>query len=160
MTAIIVAGRSGSAFAAELGVMKLNEEFQALHIMGMNSMSYLVLPRVLALLVFMPILTLIGNFMGLFGGALICLVELDMALKYFFYQILEITTFFSYSMGVLKTPFFALIIGLVSCRMGCLVKNTPESLGANTTKAVVQSILLVIIFNSVYSVTVSAFKLG
>ncbi len=160
MTAIIVAGRSGSAFAAELGVMKLNEEVQALHIMGIGSMAYLVLPRVLALVVFMPILTLIADFMGLLGGALICSYELDMAMHYFFYQIHEITTFFTFSMGFLKTPFFALIIGLISCRMGLSVGNTPESLGTNTTRAVVQSIFFVIVFNSIYSVTVSALNLG
>lgn len=160
MTAIIVAGRSGSAFAAELGVMKLNEEVQALHIMGMSAMSYLILPRVLALLVFMPVLTLIANFMGLLGGAVICYYELNMALPYFFYQVQEITTFFTFCMGFLKTPFFALIVGLISCWMGILVKNTPESLGSNTTKAVVQSIFFVIVFNSIYSVIVSALELG
>jgi len=149
MSAIIIAGRSGSAFAAEMGVMNLNEELQALRIMGVKSMSFLILPRVLALLIFMPILTLIANFMGLLGGAVICWVELDMGLYYFFYQVHDITT-----------PFFSLIIGLISCFMGLNVKKTPESLGVNTTRAVVLSIFWVIVFNSLFSVIVSALKLG
>jgi phospholipid/cholesterol/gamma-HCH transport system permease protein len=160
MSAIIIAGRSGSAFAAEMGVMNLNEELQALRIMGVKSMSFLILPRVLALLVFMPILTLIANFMGLLGGAVICWVELDMGLYYFFYQVHDITTPFTFWMGFIKTPFFSLIIGLISCFMGLNVKKTPESLGVNTTRAVVLSIFWVIVFNSLFSVIVSALKLG
>ena len=160
MSAIIIAGRSGSAFAAEMGVMKLNEELQALRIMGVQSMSFLILPRVLALLIFMPILTLIANFMGLLGGAIICWIELDMGFYYFFYQVHDITTPFTFWMGFIKTPFFSLIIGLISCYMGLNVEKTPESLGVNTTRAVVLSIFWVIVFNSLFSVVVSALKLG
>jgi phospholipid/cholesterol/gamma-HCH transport system permease protein len=152
LTAIIVAGRSGSAFAAEIGVMQLNEETDALRAMGINPIEVLVLPRVLALVLVMPGLTIIADAMGLAGGCLLSLVNLHIPLPQFISRMQESlapTTFWS---GLIKAPVFALLIAIVGTYRGMEVRDSARELGRLTTLAVVQSIFFVILADAVFAV--------
>lgn len=152
LTAIIVAGRSGSAFAAEIGVMQLNEETDALRAMGMSPMEVLVVPRVLALIIALPLLTIIADAMGLAGGGLLSLVNLHIPLPQFtsrLHEALAPTTFWA---GLVKAPVFALLIGLVGTYRGMQVRESARELGRLTTVAVVQSIFMVILADAVFAV--------
>ncbi len=152
LTAIIVAGRSGSAFAAEIGVMQLNEETDALRAMDINPIEVLVLPRVLALVLVMPGLTVIADAMGLAGGGLLCLVSLHIPLPQFISRMQEAlapTTFWS---GLIKAPVFALLIAIVGTYRGMEVRDSARELGRLTTVAVVQSIFFVILADAVFAV--------
>ena len=152
LTAIIVAGRSGSAFAAEIGVMQLNEETDALRAMGMNPIELLVVPRVLALIIALPLLTVIADAMVLAGGGLLSLVNLHIPLEQFTNRLRESlapTTFWS---GLIKAPVFALVIAMVGCYRGMQVRDSARELGRLVTVAVVQSIFLVILVDAVFAV--------
>jgi len=152
LTAIIVAGRSGSAFAAEIGVMQLNEEIDALRAMGMNPIELLVVPRVLALVISLPLLTVIADAMGLAGGGLLSLVNLHIPLPQFLSRLRESlspTTFWS---GLIKAPIFAILIGMVGTYRGMQVRDSARELGRLTTVAVVQSIFLVILADALFAV--------
>ena len=152
LTAIIVAGRSGSAFAAEIGVMQLNEETDALRAMGMNPIEVLVVPRILALVVALPLLTVIADAMGLAGGGLLCLVNLHIPLPQFISRLREsisATTFWS---GLIKAPVFAVLIAMVGAYRGMQVRDSARELGRLTTVAVVQSIFLVILADALFSI--------
>ena len=152
LTAIIVAGRSGSAFAAEIGVMQLNEETDALRAMGMNPIELLVVPRVLALVISLPLLTVIADAMGLAGGGLLSLVNLHIPLPQFLHRLRESlspTTFWS---GLIKAPIFAILIGMVGTYRGMQVRDSSRELGRLTTVAVVQSIFLVILADALFAV--------
>jgi phospholipid/cholesterol/gamma-HCH transport system permease protein len=152
LTSIIVAGRSGSAFAAELGVMQLNEETDALRAMGMNPIEVLVVPRVLALMIALPLLTVIADAMGLAGGGLLSLVNLHIPLPQFTSRLRESlapTTFWS---GLVKAPVFALLIGMVGAYRGMQVRESARELGRLTTVAVVQSIFMVIFADALFAV--------
>jgi phospholipid/cholesterol/gamma-HCH transport system permease protein len=152
LTAIIVAGRSGSAFAAEIGVMQLNEETDALRAMGMNPIELLVLPRVLALVIALPLLTIIADAMGLAGGGLLSLVKLHIPLVQFTYRLREAvspTTFWS---GLIKAPVFAILIAMVGTYRGMQVRDSARELGRLTTVAVVQSIFFVILADALFAV--------
>lgn len=152
LTAIIVAGRSGSAFAAEIGVMRLNDEIDALQSMGVNHFEVLVTPRLAGLLIALPLLTVIADAMGLAGGALLSSVLLDISLDQFLPRMkdaLAPTTFWA---GIVKTPVFALIIALVGTYRGLQVRESSRELGRLTTVAVVQSIFLVIFADAVFAV--------
>ena len=152
LTAIIVAGRSGSAFAAEIGVMQLNEETDALRAMGMNPIELLVVPRVLALIIALPLLTIIADAMGLAGGCLLSLVQLHIPPAQFVVRLREAlspTTFWS---GLLKAPVFALLIGMVGAYRGMQVRESARELGRLTTMAVVQSIFLVIFADALFAI--------
>ena len=152
LTAIIVAGRSGSAFAAEIGVMQLNEETDALRAMGINPIEVLVLPRVLALVLVLPGLTVIADAMGLAGGCLLSLVNLHIPLPQFISRMQESlapTTFWS---GLIKAPVFALLIAIVGTYRGMEVRDSARELGRLTTVAVVQSIFFVILADAVFAV--------
>ncbi len=152
LTAIIVAGRSGSAFAAEIGVMQLNEETDALRAMGMNPIELLIVPRVLALIIALPLLTVIADAMGLAGGGLLSLVNLHIPLPQFVSRLRESlspTTFWS---GLIKAPVFALLIGMVGTYRGLQVQDSARELGRLTTVAVVQSIFFVILADAVFAV--------
>lgn len=144
LAAIMVAGRSGSAFAASLGTMKLNEEVDAMQVMGLNPTRQLVLPRILALVIALPALTLFANVAGLAGGALITIVALDVSTVQFIDRVAQSTDMNDYLAGLIKTPFFAFLIGAVSTLRGMQVKRSAEELGLKTTEAVVLSIVLVI----------------
>ena len=152
LTAIIVAGRSGSAFAAEIGVMQLNEEVDALRAMGINPIEVLVVPRVLALCIVLPGLTIIADAMGLAGGGLLSLINLHIPLPQFISRMQEAlapTTFWS---GLVKAPVFALLIAMVGTYRGMQVRDSARELGRLTTMAVVQSIFFVILADALFAV--------
>ena len=152
LTAIIVAGRSGSAFAAEIGVMRLNEEIDALHSMGVDPFEVLVLPRLIGLLVALPLLTIVADAMGLAGGALLSSLLLDISLTQFIPRLqdaLAPTTFWA---GLIKAPVFAVLIAMVGTYRGMQVRDSSRELGRLTTVAVVQSIFLVIFADAVFAI--------
>jgi phospholipid/cholesterol/gamma-HCH transport system permease protein len=152
LTAIIVAGRSGSAFAAEIGVMQLNEETDALRAMGMNPIELLIIPRVLALMIALPLLTVVADAMGLAGGGLLSLVNLHIPLTQFINRLRESispTTFWS---GLIKAPVFAALIAMVGTYRGMQVRDSARELGRLTTVAVVQSIFLVILADALFAI--------
>jgi len=155
VTAVVIAGRSGSAFAAEIGTMKVNEEVDAMKIMGINPLYVLVIPRIMALIIFMPVLTLIADFMGLFGGAIICYLVLDINFQFFFLHLQSVMDPASFWVGIAKAPLCGLIIGLIGCLEGLKVTHNAKSVGEHTTKSVVKAIFLVIIVNGIISVLMS-----
>lgn len=152
LTAIIVAGRSGSAFAAEIGVMRLNDEVDALQSMGVDHFEVLVLPRIVGLIIALPLLTILADAMGLAGGALLSALLLDISLTQFIDRVqdaLAPTTFWA---GLVKAPVFAALIAMVGCYRGLQVRSSSRELGRLTTIAVVQSIFLVIFADAVFAV--------
>jgi phospholipid/cholesterol/gamma-HCH transport system permease protein len=152
LTAIIVAGRSGSAFAAEIGVMQLNEEIDALQSMGVDYFEVLVLPRVIGLLIALPLLTVVADAMGLAGGALLSNFLLGISLDQFIPRVqaaLAPTTFWA---GLIKAPVFALLIAMVGTYRGMQVRDTSRELGRLTTTAVVESIFLVIFADAIFAI--------
>lgn len=151
MAAVMVAGRSGSAFAASLGTMKLNEELDALRVMGLNPNQILVLPRVLGLLIALPLLTVIADISGLAGGALIAIGSLDISSTQFFERVASSTGLDDFYAGLVKAPFFALLIALVSTLRGLQVTHGAEELGRLTTRAVVESIFLIIVADAFFT---------
>jgi phospholipid/cholesterol/gamma-HCH transport system permease protein len=152
LTAIIVAGRSGSAFAAEIGVMQLNDEVDALKSIGMNPYEVLVLPRVLGLIIALPLLTILADAMGLAGGAFLCSWLLDISIPQFVVRMqgsLASTTFWA---GFIKAPAFAFLIAMTGTYRGMQVRDSSRELGRLTTVAVVQSIFLVIFANAIFAI--------
>lgn len=152
LTAIIVAGRSGSAFAAEIGVMRLNDEIDALQSMGVNYFEVLVVPRLIGLLIALPLLTILADAMGLAGGALLSSLLLDISFSQFVARLqdaLAPTTFWA---GLVKAPVFALLIALVGTYRGMQVRDSSRELGRLTTVAVVQSIFLVIFADAIFAI--------
>lgn len=152
LTAIIVAGRSGSAFAAQIGTMKVNQEVDALETMGLSVVDVLVLPRVLALVIALPALTVFADVAGLAGGAVVCLFLLDLSSGQFLAQLDSGVTIWSFLTGLIKAPVFALVIALVGCHNGLGVSGSAESVGRQTTRAVVESIFLVIILDAIFAI--------
>jgi len=152
LTAIIVAGRSGSAFAAEIGVMRLNDEVDALQAMGVDYFEVLVLPRLIGLVIALPLLTVVADAMGLAGGALVSVLLIDIPLDQFIERVqdaLAPTTFWA---GLIKAPVFALLIAVVGTYRGLQVRDSSRELGRLTTVAVVQSIFLVIFADALFAI--------
>ena len=152
MTAILVAGRSGSAFTAEMGTMKVNEEVDAMRTMGLDPVEVLVLPRLLAMIITLPLLTLYANLMALAGGAVMVVLALDISLAQFLAQLGEAVHVSTFWVGMAKAPVFALLIGLVGCYEGLQVSGSAESVGRRTTRSVVESIFLVIVADAGFSI--------
>ena len=152
LTAIIVAGRSGSAFAAEIGAMRLNEEVDALKAMGVNHYEALVVPRVLGLVIALPLLTIISDAVGLTGGALLCRYLLDIPLTQYLGRVNDAITPTTFWIGIIKAPVFAVLIGLAGCFRGMQVRDSSRELGRLTTVAVVQAIFLVILADALFAV--------
>lgn len=155
LTAIMVAGRSGSAFTAEIGSMKMREEIDAMRTLGIDPMETLVAPRVLALIVVLPLLTFLGDMMCLIGGGLMAKVVLGLgpaAYIDFLHDAVDVKHFVA---GMAKAPFAALIIGLVGCLEGLKVEGSAESLGFHVTSAVVKAIFLVIVFDAIFAMFLS-----
>jgi phospholipid/cholesterol/gamma-HCH transport system permease protein len=152
LTAIIVAGRSGSAFAAEIGAMKLNEEVDALHAIGVEPHEVLILPRVIGLVVAMPLLAVIADGVGLTSGALLCKWLLDMPLVLYLERVQDAIAPTTFWVGVIKAPFFGLLIALSGTYRGLQVRDSSRELGRLTTVAVVQSIFLVIFANAIFAI--------
>jgi len=151
MAAIMVAGRSGSAFAASLGVMKLNEELDALRVMGLNPNQVLVAPRVLGLIIALPLLTGFANLSGLAGGMFLSTAVLDISTVQFIDRAAASSDLTNLFVGLVKAPVFALLIGAVSTVRGLQVNTSAEQLGRLTTVAVVQSITLIVIADAVFT---------
>ncbi len=152
LTAIIVAGRSGSAFTAQIGTMKVNEEIDAMRTIGLDPMEVLVLPRVLGLILVMPLLTFYADIMGLMGGAVMVIFSLDFSLTQFLRQLSEATKLQDFWVGMIKAPLFAAIIAIVGCFEGLRVSRSAESVGRQTTRAVVEAIFLVIVLDALLSI--------
>src|SRR5580704_13767365 len=152
LTSIIVAGRSGSAFAAELGSMKLNQEVDALIATGVDPFEVLVVPRVIGLVIALPLLTVIADLVGLAGGALLCRFLLDMPLTQYVTRVQESITQTTFWVGLVKAPIFAMLIAMAGCYRGMQVRDSSRELGRLTTLAVVQAIFLVIFADAVFAV--------
>jgi len=152
LTAIIVAGRSGSAFAAEIGVMKLNEEVDALRAIGMSPIEVLVLPRVIGLVIAMPVLTILADAMGLLGGGLLSAWLVNIPASQYLQRMQEAIATTTFWAGLVKAPVFAALIAAVGTYRGMQVRGSSRELGRLTTVAVVQSIFLVILADALFAV--------
>lgn len=155
LAGIMVAGRSGSAFAAALGVMNLNEETDALRVMGINPSQVLIIPRLLGLIIALPILTVVADIAGLLGGMLICVTVLDISSIQFTERVLSGVGLNTYLVGISKAPVFAVLIASISTLRGMQVKSSAEELGRLTTVAVVQSIFLIIMADGIFAIIFS-----
>ena len=158
MTAIMVAGRSGSAFTAEIGVMKAREEIDALKVMGMDPMELLVVPRLIGLVITLPLLTFFADVMGLLGGAVISHFLLHVSPLQYLDRVHLAVDVKDLFVGLVKAPVFALIIAAIGCMHGLRVKGSAESVGRETTAAVVKAIFLVIVLDALFSIVFE--KLG
>lgn len=152
LAAIIVAGRSGSAYAAQIGVMKITEELDAMRTMGFDPYAFLVLPRIIALMIMMPVLIFFADIAGVVGGMLIAQLDLGLAPTLFLDRFVEVIKIKHFWIGLIKGPFFALLIASIGIYRGLQVKNDTQSIGINTTKAVVESIFAVIICDAFFSI--------
>ena len=152
IVAIMVAGRSGSAYTAELGSMKMREEIDALSTMGLDPVEVLILPRIVALILALPILSFIGSMAALYGGGLVAQFYGDMSPAIYIARLHDAVSVTSFKVGIIKAPFMALAIGIVACSEGLRVKGSAESLGKQTTTSVVKSIFLVIVLDGLFAV--------
>jgi phospholipid/cholesterol/gamma-HCH transport system permease protein len=148
---VMVAGRSGSAYTAEIGSMKMREEIDALRTMGLDPIQVLVLPRIIALVIAVPLLTFIGSMAALYGAGLVCWLYGGMAPDIFLERLREAISLQTFAVGMIKAPFMALTIGLVACVEGFEVEGSAASLGLKTTASVVKSIFLVIALDGVFA---------
>ncbi len=149
---IMVAGRSGSAYTAELGSMKMREEVDALRTMGFDPVEVLILPRILALIIAIPLLAFIGSMAALYGGGLVAWLYGGINPTVFISRLRDAISLQTFEVGMIKAPFMALVIGLVACVEGLQVQGSAESLGTKTTDSVVKSIFLVIVVDSAFAV--------
>jgi phospholipid/cholesterol/gamma-HCH transport system permease protein len=152
LTSIIVAGRSGSAFAAELGSMKLNQEVDALIATGVDPFEVLIVPRVIGLVIALPLLTVIADLVGLTGGAILCRYLLEMPFNQYLGRVIDAISGTTFWVGVIKAPVFALLIALAGCYHGMQVRSSARELGRLVTVAVVQAIFLVILADALFAV--------
>lgn len=152
MTAIIVAGRSGSAFTAQIGSMKVNEEIDAMQTLGLDPIEVLVLPRLFALALTLPLLAFFADIMGLVGGALMAWIALDISPATFVERLRDAVSMWSFWVGILKAPFFAFLIAMIGCYEGFQVTGSATSVGQRTTRAVVEAIFLVIVVDAIFSI--------
>ena len=152
IVAIMVAGRSGSAYTAELGSMKMRKEIDALSTMGLDPVEVLILPRIIALICALPILSFIGSMAALYGGGLVAQFYGDMSPAIYIARLHDAVSVTSFKVGIIKAPFMALAIGIVACSEGLRVKGSAESLGKQTTTSVVKSIFLVIVLDGLFAV--------
>lgn len=152
LTAIMVAGRSGSAFTAQIGSMKLREEIDAMRTMGLDPVEVLVLPRVIALVLMVPVLGFIAAMMGLLGGGIVLWLELGMSPAMYLERLHVAADFWDGAVAFVKAPFFGLMIALIGCFEGLKVSGSAESVGQRTTASVVQGIFTVIVVDAVFSI--------
>lgn len=152
LTAIIVAGRTASSFTAAIGSMKMREEIDAMRTLAIDPAVALFVPRILALLIVLPILGMIANLTGLIGGAMMAWIELGISPGMFMARLLDDTSIDHVIVGFVKAPVFALIIGVIGCHAGMQVGGNAESLGAQTSSAVVRAIFMVIVADALFSV--------
>lgn len=152
LTAIVIAGRSGSTYAAEIGSMKINQELDAMKTIGMDPMEILVIPRLIGLIIALPILTLIADISGIIGGGMMIWVYLDMSPTLFMYHLFNAVSPWTFWVGMIKAPVFAIIIAVIGCYEGMQVTGSAESVGNHTTRAVVESIFMIIVFDALFSI--------
>jgi phospholipid/cholesterol/gamma-HCH transport system permease protein len=155
LTAILIAGRSGSAFTAQIGTMQVNEEVDAMRTLGLDPIEVLVLPRMLALIIAMPLVTFFANLMALIGGGLIGVLLVDLTVPQFIRQLQQAVDIWDFWVGIIKAPVFAFLIAMVGCFEGLRVEGSAESVGRLTTQSVVESIFLVIVFDAFFSILFS-----
>jgi phospholipid/cholesterol/gamma-HCH transport system permease protein len=155
LTAIVVAGRSGSAFAAEIGTMVVNQEIDALRTLGLDPIEVLVLPRLVALMIALPMLAFFADLLGLFGGGLMCALALDISPGQYVRHLNASLYPSTFWVGLVKAPVFAYLIAMVGCYEGFAVTGSAESVGRMTTRSVVVGIFLVIVFDAMFSILFS-----
>lgn len=159
ITSVVVAGRSGSAFTAQIGTMALNQEIDAIRMLGLSPMRVLIIPRIIAMVIALPLLVVLSMIMGAIGGMIICSLLIDLSFGQFldsFQQAVANSTFW---VGFSKAPLFAIIISVIGCYRGMQVKGSAESVGSMTTQSVVESIFLVIVCDGLMSIFFSALDL-
>ena len=159
ITAIIIAGRSGSAYAAQIGTMAVTEEIDAMRTLGIPPLDLLVLPKIIALLIALPLLTVFADVLGVTGGMIMAHAQLDVGYGEFLDRFVKAVSVTAYLIGICKAPVFAAIIAVVGCFQGFRTKGGADSVGRQTTRAVVQSTFLVIVADAVFSVAFSALDL-
>ena len=159
LTAIIVAGRSGSAFTAQIGTMQVNEEIDALRTLGLDPIEVLVIPRVFGLVVTLPLLAIYADFLGLLGGCLMSWATLGISIPTFIDQLHSAIGQWTFWVGVIKAPFFAAVIALVGCYEGFNVERSADSVGRLTTQSVVESIFIVIVADAAFSIMFSLLRI-
>ena len=159
ITAIIIAGRSGSAYAAQIGTMQVTEEIDAMRTIGIAPLDLLVLPKVIALMIALPLLTVFADVLGVFGGMLMARAQLGVGYTEFLERFVKAVSVTAYLIGVCKAPVFAAIIAVVGCFQGFRTKGGADSVGRQTTRSVVQSIFLVIVADALFSIAFSALDL-
>lgn len=152
IVAILVAGRTGAAITAQLGTMKVTEEIDAITTLGLSPFAVLVVPRLIALVVALPLLVFLGDIAGILGGMVVAQQQLDISGSVFLDRLSNVLELHTVFIGLGKAPVFALFIGLIACRMGFAAKRDAQSVGINTTSTVVQSIVSVIILNAIFAV--------
>ena len=152
ITSVLLAGRSASSFAAEIGSMRMNQEVDAMEVMGVNPFQALVIPRLAALIVMMPLLTFVAMLAGLLGGLLVTWAELGLGPAFFFQRMVDSPDMFQHMMvGLSKAPVFAIVVAAIGCRQGMAVAGDVESLGRRVTAAVVQAIFAIIFLDAVFA---------
>lgn len=152
LTAIVIAGRSGSSFTAQIGAMKITEELDAMRTMGFDPIRFLVLPRIIALMIMMPLLIFVSDISGLIGGMLVAKLDLSISVSLFLDRLNEVVAAKHFFVGIAKGPFFAFLIASIGIFRGMMVKDDTQSIGLNTTKSVVESIFFVIVCDAVFSI--------
>lgn len=152
ITAIVIAGRSGSAFTAQIGAMKITQELDAMQTMGFDPYLFLVMPRIIALMIAMPILIFVSDVMGVFGGMLVSNLDLGITTELFLSRFNEVVAAKHFFIGIAKGPFFAFLIASIGIYRGLKVKDDTQSVGFNTTKSVVESIFAVIVCDAIFSI--------
>jgi phospholipid/cholesterol/gamma-HCH transport system permease protein len=159
ITAIIIAGRSGSAYAAQIGTMCVTDEIDAMRTLGIAPLDLLVLPKILALLIALPLLTVYADVLGVFGGMIMARAQLGVGFDEFLERFVKAVSITAYLIGICKAPVFAAIIAVIGCFQGFRTKGGADSVGRQTTRSVVQSIVLVIVADALFSVAFSALDL-
>jgi phospholipid/cholesterol/gamma-HCH transport system permease protein len=155
IAAILVAGRSGAAITAQLGTMKVNQEIDAISVLGLSPYAVLVIPRILALVLALPLLVFLGDMAGLLGGMVIAKTQLGIDPPLFWERLDSVLKIQTYEIGLVKAPVFAVVIGLIACRMGLSAERDARSVGVNTTSTVVQSIVAVIVLDALFAIIFS-----
>lgn len=159
ISAIMLAGRSCSAFAAQIGVMRMNEEVAALRTLGLDPFELLVLPRVIAIMIALPVLTFIADIAGLVGTYFVAWVYLDLSYAQFYDRVHHAVTDMTFYVGLMKAPVFAFCIGMIGCYQGLQVRTSATELGLRTTAAVVQSIFWIVLMDAIFSVIFTSLNL-
>ncbi len=159
ITAIIIAGRSGSAYAAQIGTMAVTEEIDAMRTLGIAPLDLLVLPKIIALMIALPLLTVFADVLGVFGGMLMARAQLGVGFGEFLERFVKAVSITAYLIGICKAPVFAAIIAVVGCFQGFRTKGGADSVGRQTTRSVVHSIFLVIVADALFSIAFSALDL-